>query len=173
MEYFKVTTMGSGCIRSTKQLNSRIRDVMGNVSDKDMILEEYNYRKSEDSKYTVDDAVQVIFEFKRNLVGYNLPKIIFAINDIQKLIFERFSYTPGDYSSFAVHLESFFELPALSYLEEYGIPFHISQKIINDIKLNEQDDLDDVIRKINFKQCNKIHVRLYKGVYKNVTMAFS
>ncbi|MBQ4852148.1 DEAD/DEAH box helicase [Pseudoalteromonas sp. MMG012] len=151
MEYFKVTTMGSGCIRSTKQLNSRIRDVMGNVSDKDMILEEYNYRKSEDSKYTIDDAVQVIFEFKRNLIGYNLPKIIFAINDIQKLIFERFSYTPGDYSSFAVHLESFFELPALSYLEEYGIPFHISRKIINDIKLNEQDDLDDVIRKIKEK----------------------
>lgn len=147
-DYFKVTTMGSGCIRSTKQLNSRIRDIMRKVSDKDMILDEYNYRKSKDSKYTVDDAVQVIFEFKRNLVGYNLPKIIFAINDIQKLIFERFDYTPGDYSSFAVHLESFFELPALSYLEEYGVPFHISKKIINDINLNEQDDLDDVIHKI-------------------------
>lgn len=147
-DYFKVTRMGSGCIRSAKHLNNRLRDIMRKESDKDMILEEYNYRKSEDSKYTVDDAVQVIFEFKRNLVGYNLPKIIFAINDIQKLIFERFSYKAGDFSTFAVHLESFFELPALSYLEEYGIPFHISKKIINDIKLNEQDDLDDVIRKI-------------------------
>jgi replicative superfamily II helicase len=156
-DYFKVTRMGSGCIRSAKHLNNRLRDIMRKESDKDMILEEYKYRKSEDSKYTVDDAVQVIFEFKRNLVGYNLPKIIFAINDIQKLIFERFSYTAGDFSSFAVHLESFFELPALSYLEEYGIPFHISKKIINDIKLNEQDDLDDVIIKIkkNIDTINK------------------
>lgn len=147
-EYFEVTRMGAGCIRSAKHLNRRIRDVMNQKSDKDMIIDEYNYRKSENQKYTVDDAVQVIFEFKRNLIGYNLPKIIFAINDIQKLIFERYDYVPGDYTSFAIHLESFFELPALSYLEEFGVPFHVSKKIMKDINLIEQDDVDDVIRKI-------------------------
>lgn len=147
-DYFQVTRMGSGCIRSAKHLNSRIRDIMNHKSDKDMINDEYNYRKSEDDKYTVDDAVQIIFEFKRNLVSYNLPKIIYAISDIQKLIFERFNYSPGDYSSFATHLESFFQPPALSYLEEFGIPFQVSQKIMTDIQLSEHDDIDDVMRKI-------------------------
>ena len=147
-EYFQVTRMGAGCIRSAKHLNRRIRDVMNQKSDKDMIIDEYNYRKAENQKYTVDDAVQVIFEFKRNLIGYNLPKIIFAINDIQKLIYERYNYVPGDYTSFSIHLESFFELPALSYLEEFGVPFQVSKKIMKDIDLIEQDDIDDVIRKI-------------------------
>ena len=147
-DYFQVTRMGSGCIRSAKHLNRRIRDIMNHKSDKDMIIDEYNYRKSDNNNYTVDDAVQVIFEFKRNLVSYNLPKIVYAISDIQKLIFERFSYVPGDYSSFAIHLESFFQPPALTYLEEFGIPFQISQKIMKEITLTEHDDIDDVIRKI-------------------------
>ncbi|MGI2097446.1 DEAD/DEAH box helicase [Shewanella glacialipiscicola] len=156
-DHFQVTRMGSGCIRSAKHLNSRIRDVMNHKSDKDMIIDEYDYRKSDDSKYTVDDAIQVIFEFKRNLVSYNLPKIVYAISDIQKLIFERFNYIPGDYSSFTSHLESFFHPPALTYLEEFGIPFQISLKIMKNIKLNEHDDIDDVILKIkeNKKSLNK------------------
>ena len=147
-DYFQVTRMGSGCIRSAKHLNSRIRDIMNHKSDKDMIIDEYNYRKSDNNNYTVDDAVQVIFEFKRNLVSYNLPKIVYAISDIQKLIFERFNYVSGDYTSFAIHLESFFQPPALTYLEEFGIPFQISQKIMKEIMLTEHDDIDDVIRKI-------------------------
>ncbi|GAB1116859.1 MAG: hypothetical protein SwStaBPW_36020 [Shewanella algae] len=125
---------------------------MNQKSDKDMIIDEFNYRKAENQNYTVDDAVQVIFEFKRNLIGYNLPKIIFAINDIQKLIFERYNYVPGDYTTFSIHLESFFELPALSYLEEFGVPFQVSKKIMKDINLVEQDDIDDVIRKIKEKK---------------------
>ena len=147
-DYFNVTSMGSGCVRSAKHLNNRLRDIMKNKSDKEMILDEYLYRKTDNNDYTVDDAIQVIFDFKRNLVSYNLPKIIFAINDIQKIIFERFSYLPGDYSSFAVQLESFFEPPALTYLEEYGIPFQISKKILKNIRLSEQDDIDDVINRI-------------------------
>ncbi|AZQ86341.1 DEAD/DEAH box helicase [Colwellia sp. Arc7-635] len=147
-DYFNVMSMGSGCVYSAKHLNNRLRDIMNQKSDKDMIQSEYDFRVSDNANYTVDEAIQVIFDFKRNLVSYNLPKIIFAINDIQKLIFERFSYSPGDFTSFAVQLESFFEPPALTFLEEFGIPFQVSKKILKNINLNEQDDVDEVIRKI-------------------------
>jgi hypothetical protein len=154
-KYFNVSTLGGGCVRSAKHLRSRIRDVMNNVTDQKMIENEYTFRKKIDSSYRVDEAVQVVFAFKRNLISYNLPKIIYAINDIQKEIFPRFGYSVGDYTAFVVKLENFFELPSLTILEEFGIPFQVSKKIVNYSKLTEEDSVDDVIVKI--KQSSNTH----------------
>jgi hypothetical protein len=152
-KYFNVSVLGGGCVRSAKHLTSRIRDVMNNLSDEDMIKNEYIYRKNIDDDYKVDEAVQVVFSFKRNLISYNLPKIIYAINDIQNEIFTRFNYGSGDYAAFVVKLESFYELPSLTVLEEFGIPFQVSKKIVKLVQLTEEDDVDDVILKV--KQSKK------------------
>lgn len=68
-----------------------------------------------------------------------MPKIIYAISDIQELIFKRFSYPFGDYKSFAPTLENFYFPAAVNSLEEFGIPNQITKKIL---KHNNFDDLD-------------------------------
>ncbi|CNG51363.1 TPA: hypothetical protein PXR51_002636 [Yersinia enterocolitica] len=122
---------------------------MNHESDLKLIDDEYSYWVKRNSNYTADDAVQVIFDFKRNLVSYNLPKIILAINDVQKLIFSRFNYTFGDYTSFSHALEAHFEIPTLVTLEEFGIPMQISKKITKLANVTVDDDIDEALEKIN------------------------
>jgi len=144
---FGISNMGGG-IRSASQLERKLRKVIDRTEDKTLIQDDYDYWHGKNQTYTIDDAVQSIFDFKRNLVGYNLPKIILAISDIQENIFTRYGYSSGNYKAFAYSLESFFEIPALTTLEEFGIPFQISKKIENAIYLTSEDDIDLVISKI-------------------------
>lgn len=146
-QYFLSPHMRSS-VKTASQLNKKIRNIINHASDKDLIQDDYDYWIQRDSFYTVDNAVQVLFDFKRNLVGYNLPKIILAINDIQEYIFERLNYNYGNYIPFAHNLESFYEIPAITTLEEFGIPFEISKKISERIGLTFDDDIDSTIIKI-------------------------
>ena len=147
-KYFGVNRMSSS-VRSDKHLNNRLRSIIKLESDKSLIDKEFNFRHGNDSEYTVDEAVQTIFDFKRNLIGYNLPKIILAINDIQEYIFRGKGYFDyGNYEAFARSLESFYEIPAINTLEEFGIPFEVSKKISARIDLTSDDDIDSTISKI-------------------------
>lgn len=153
-EYFSISRMGNGTVKSASQLHNRLRSIMNHESDLDLINKEYSYWIEKDADYTVDDAVQIIFDFKRNLVSYNLPKIIFAINDIQKLIFTRFNYSFGDYTNFCHALEAHFELPTLVTLEEFGIPMQISKKIAKVADITSEDNIDITLGKIKSKASN-------------------
>lgn len=144
---FGISNMGGG-IRTASQLERKLRKVIDKTEDKILIQDDYDYWHGKNKTYTIDDAVQTIFDFKRNLVGYNLPKIILAISDIQENIFAKYGYRSGNYKAFAYSLESFFEIPALTTLEEFGIPFQVSKKIENSIYLTSDDDIDLVISKI-------------------------
>lgn len=138
-DYFNVSSMGGGTVRTPKQLNRKLIDVINKVDDKDLILQDYNFWRSGEANYSIDDAIQSVFNFKKNIINYNLPKIIYAISDIQELIFKRFSYPFGDYKSFAPTLENFYFPAAVNSLEEFGIPNQITKKIL---KHNNFDDLD-------------------------------
>lgn len=153
-EYFSISRMGNGTVKSASQLHNRLRSIMNHESDLDLINKEYSYWIEKDADYTVDDAVQIIFDFKRNLVSYNLPKIILAINDIQKLIFTRFNYSFGDYTNFCHALEAHFELPTLVTLEEFGIPMQISKKIAKVAGITSEDNIDITLGKIKSKASN-------------------
>jgi len=145
----------SSSVRSYKHLNNRLRSIIQLESDKSLIKKEFDYRFRNNSEYTVDEAVQTIFDFKRNLIGYNLPKIILAINDIQEYIFRGKGYFDyGNYEAFAYSLESFYEIPAITTLEEFGIPFEISKKISERINLTSDDDIDSTIDKIKTAYTN-------------------
>ncbi|MCG3658054.1 DEAD/DEAH box helicase [Aliarcobacter butzleri] len=152
-QYFLSTHMKNS-VKTASQLNRKIRNIINHTSDRDLIQEDYNYWSQRDWSYTVDNAVQVLFDFKRNLVGYNLPKIILAINDIQEYIFKGLNYSYGNFIPFAHSLESFYEIPAITTLEEFGIPFEISKKISERINLTSDDDIDSTIDKIKTAYAN-------------------
>ncbi|EMC9754147.1 hypothetical protein WDR88_003107 [Enterobacter cloacae] len=160
-EYFAIGSMGNRPVKSPSHLHTRLRSIMNHESDFKLIDDEYSYWKERSLDYTVDDAVQVIFDFKRNLVSYNLPKIILAINDIQKLIFGRFKYNFGDYTSFCHALEAHFELPTLITLEEFGIPMQIAKKIARVANITIDDDIDAALYKIKKNAGNG---KLFEGL---------
>ena len=129
-KYFNVSSMGGGAVRSDTQLHKKIIDVINKVDDKILIIRDQKFWAGRSPDYNFDDAIQAVFNFKKNLINYNLPKIIYAISDIQELIFKRFSYPFGDYKSFASTLENFYFPPAVNSLEEFGIPIQITKKIL-------------------------------------------
>ncbi|EHM7712426.1 DEAD/DEAH box helicase, partial [Salmonella enterica subsp. enterica serovar Livingstone] len=144
-EHFNISSMGGGTVRSASQLHRKLCDVINRVDDKDLILDDFRFWHGRDVTYTVDDAVQGVFSFKKNLVNYNLPKIIYAISDIQETIFKRFEYPYGDYKPFAATLENFYFPAAINSLEEFGIPNQIAKKIINNARINDMECIDEVI----------------------------
>lgn len=147
--YFNVSSMGGGTVRTIPQLNRKIIDIINKVDDKNLIIQDYNFWRGTDQKYSIDAAVQSVFNFKKNLVNYNLPKIIYAISDIQEVIFNRFEYAYGDYKPFAVSLENFYLPSAINALEEFGIPNQIAKKVIERTDIEDLESIDSVIEALS------------------------
>lgn len=148
-EYFNVGSMGGGTVRSAAQLFKKLIDIINKVDDKTMIFQDYKFWGKANKDYTVDDAVQSVFNFKKNLVNYNLPKIIYAISDVQEVIFKRFEYSYGDYMPFAVSLENFYLPAAINALEEFGIPNQVAKKVIEQTEFEDIDNIDSVIDELS------------------------
>ncbi|SFO00295.1 DEAD/DEAH box helicase [Xenorhabdus japonica] len=146
-KHFNISSMGGGTVRSASQLHRKLLDIINKVDDKDLILQNYSYWNGRDKSYSVDDSVQAVFNFKKNLVNYNLPKIIYAISDVQEVIFKRFEYPFGDYKPFAASLENFYYPAAINSLEEFGIPNQVAKKFVenNKNKIADIDSIDSVI----------------------------
>ena len=66
--------------------------------------------------------------------------------------YKKFDMPAGDYSYYAMSVESLFYDPALVCLEEYGIPLEISRKIEKNICFNGNLDLTiDKLKSINIQ----------------------
>ena len=146
-DHFGISSMGGNSVRSGSQLNRKLLDIINKVDDKDLILDNYSYWSGQNNIYSIDDAVQAVFNFKKNLVNYNLPKIIYAVSDIQEVIFKRFGYSYGDYKPFASTLENFYFPAAINALEEFGIPNQVAKKFVahNKNKIPDINSIDSVI----------------------------
>ncbi|HBJ3897588.1 DEAD/DEAH box helicase [Acinetobacter baumannii] len=147
--FFNITSMASGSVRTERQLYRKLIDIIKKVDDKELIKQEYNYWKKKDSTYTIDDAIQSVFSIKKNLISYNLPRLIYAINDIQEFIFNLYNLNHGDYKAFAVSLENFYLPSAINSLEEFGIPHQISRKIFEHHFFDDPDNIDLVLNHLD------------------------
>lgn len=147
-DYFNVSRMAGGTVRSKEQLNRKLIDIIRQAEDKDLIFSDFTYWNKVDSEHSVDDSVNNIFKFKKNVVNYNLPKIIYAISDIQKEIFNRYGFNFGDYQVFASTLENFYYPSAINSLEEFGIPSQISKKLLDNIEFENVESIDSVMERL-------------------------
>lgn len=147
-KYFKVSSMGGGTVRSQAQLYKKLVDIINMVDDKLLIIEDFKYWSQNIKDHTIDDSVQSVFNFKKNLVHYNLPKIIRAISDIQEYTFKKFSLPHGDYMSFSSSLENFYLPAAINSLEEFGIPSQVARKLVERANFEDVDNIDSVISEL-------------------------
>lgn len=143
-KHFNISAMAGGAVRSEKQLNRKLLDIIKQVDDKILIKNDYDYWSKKKS-YSVDDAVQNVFNFKKNLINYNLPRIIYAINDIQEFVFKHYDYSYGNYKQFVVALENFYGPASINALEEFGIPNQVAKKIIKNSDIEDVNNIDSVL----------------------------
>jgi hypothetical protein len=72
----------------------------------------------------VEDAL----EFLRNWASFHVPRSLSALQRIQAEVYGRLGMRAGDYSVFAVRLESLLLTPSLAALDEYGLPLAIVER---------------------------------------------
>lgn len=84
---------------------------------------------------SVDAAVELAMEFRRNWASYHAPRYLYALDLIQKEVFGRLGLARGDYTVYASSLENLFQPAEIMSLDEYGLPAEIGLKLRNGIAL--------------------------------------
>jgi hypothetical protein len=101
-----------------------------------------------------DDSIENTLDFLKQWANYHFPKFLRALHRIQESVFIRQKREPGNYLHFADQVESWFMPATFIALEEYGIPYQITNKIAKD--LGPLDDLDSILK----------HLKLLKNLEK-------
>lgn len=91
-----------------------------------------------------DEAVEDVLEFARNWAGFNFPRLLMALDRIQRVVLSDRGLTPGRYAFYASEVEALFQPRSAIALEEYGIPLQVSLSLNDLIDLSAP--LDDVLQ---------------------------
>lgn len=146
-------------VYSAKQLAYKTNVLMHNRNTRARVeaeLEPGQYRAE-----TPDEAVERVLEFDRNWAGFELPRLVMALSRIQEYVFRRKFGISGNYSFFAVRLESLFRNPVAVALEEYGLPIQVTDKIEQIVKLS--DDLDAALLEMKMLPAEQLNLNSFEA----------
>lgn len=76
-----------------------------------------------------DIAVQKTLDFMRLWAAFHFPRLLRAIDLIQRDVLTRLELPPGNYDSYANHVETLFLDSAIFALDEYGVPLELARKL--------------------------------------------
>lgn len=139
-EFLGAKNKSSTAVKSHDQLCYKIWQIVCGNSIKDMIMKEI------ENGSNADEAVEDTLEFIRSWATFNFPRYIRALDNIQKSVFSELGYKPGNFSPFADSIENLRMYPAVTALDEYGLPHQITLKIANHLSLEK--GLDFVLKEI-------------------------
>jgi hypothetical protein len=89
------------------------------------------------------DAIERVLKFLRQWCEFHFPKFLGALERIQRSVFERRNMKPGDYRLFGGMVKHLFMHPAVTVLEEYGLPYKLTLQVLQKHDLG--DDVDSII----------------------------
>lgn len=135
--HFGGQRLGAGSARSPKQLALRIRRLSQKQSIAELI------RQERDVLTDPDTAVQSVLDFVRLWATFHFPRLLRAMERIQRHVYEGRNLRPGGYGVYAAQVESLFLGPHVVPLEEYGVPLEVGRKLAR--FLNQQMSLDEAI----------------------------
>lgn len=95
---------------------------------------------------TIDDRIELAFDFSRFWLSHNLPALIVAVDRIVREVQLRRGIDPCNYAPYARRVESGFMRPLLLSLEEYGVPAEISLRLLPPSR--DDESLDDVLNQL-------------------------
>ncbi|MBJ7340631.1 DEAD/DEAH box helicase [Mycolicibacterium sp.] len=93
---------------------------------------------------TLDDRIELAFDFSRFWLSHNLPALIIAVDRITREIQLRRGLDPCNFAPYAGRVESGFMRPLLLSLEEYGVPAEVSLRVLPP-QSNHEESLDTVL----------------------------
>lgn len=102
---------------------------------------------------TVDDRIELAFDFLRYWIDHNLPILLRAVSLIAGEVLEGKNISPGNFTAFAARVEAGFQPPLLVTLEEFGIPVNVSRKLIQLIP--RYDSLDGLLGSLRLLDINQ------------------
>jgi hypothetical protein len=141
-EYFNGSRLSRGSARTSSQLATMISLLRDRPPTHKMISEFLPYASN-----SADEAVSRINDFYRLWATFHFPRLLRAIDRIQREVLTRFHLRPGSYEFFASSVESLFLPPALLALDEYGLPLEIARKL--EKRLNATDGLDAALQALH------------------------
>jgi hypothetical protein len=114
---------------------------------------------------SVDEAIERILQFDRNWASYDFPRFLMALDAIQRYILTSVGQPCGDYKFYASRVESLFKHPLLKSLDEFGIPFEIGLKLVDDLGLPE--DIDIALKMIKSSRIDKADYKPFELILLN------
>ena len=123
-------------ISSAKQLAfqisrlSKLRDITKVLTEE--IQNSWNQSPSQ--------AVETTLKMLRQWGEFHFPRYLTALGRIQEAVFTKAGLEPGDYSVFASAVKHLFMHPAATVLEEYGIPYKLTNSIVQRYDLGDNID---------------------------------
>lgn len=141
--HFDASRLGAGSARSARQLALRIRRLSQREPLGRLI------RLERDADENPDAAVQSVLDFVKLWATFHFPRLLRAMDRIQRHVYESYGQPAGRYGLYAAQVESLFLGSHVVPLEEYGIPLELGRKISR--LLNARMTLDealDVVRRL-------------------------
>jgi hypothetical protein len=138
--HFEGGRLAAGSVRSASQLAYLINSLRTAPSAADMIRSQLGYVGDP------DETVQRVLDFLRLWANFHFPRLLRALDRIQKDVFARAGYESGDFEYFARSVENFFLESEIVALDEYGVPIEIGRKLRR--VLESQGNLDATLLKL-------------------------
>lgn len=126
-------------VSSGKQLAWKINRFRNTRSIHRLILEELAQQGEPDADAAVEDTL----EFVRFWPTFNFPRLLMALDRIQREVLGARGRPTGDYAAFATSIENYFVPAGIAALDEYGVPLQIAMRIAS--SLDDVEDLDAVL----------------------------
>ena len=133
---------GSDGIYSAEQLNFKMRQLQYEIQNGVDVLIAKEFSNKKYCK-NADEAIESVLTFLRQWGEFNFPRLLKAINDIQKFVLSKYGRKTGEYTAYIEKVRQLFLPLSATLLEEYGIPFQITLKIEEKVHLG--DNPDDII----------------------------
>jgi len=138
--FFNGAKLASSSVSKPNQLAFLVSDLKRHPSTKEMIESQMEYWKD------IEKAVPRTLDFLRLWATFHFPRLLLAIDRIQRDVLGRAKMRAGNFEAYAAAAESLFLDSTLLALEEYGLPLEIAKKLVG--YLQPDGDLDAVLARL-------------------------
>jgi hypothetical protein len=145
-------------ISSGAQLAFRIQQLRAAASTHDLISEVL--RTDTGAKGQPDQAVRIALDFQRKWAMFHFPRLLMAIDAIQREVLTRARRPAGSYSRYAADVENLFLPAELVGLDEYGLPIQLGLKLRRNLQLGE--GMDAAIESLRLLKVKQLALSLFE-----------
>jgi hypothetical protein len=138
--FFNGGKLASGSVTNAKQLAVLILQLRSGPTTKELIAKQMEFWND------VEKSVTRTLDFLRLWATFHFPRLLVAIDRIQKDVLGRAGFPTGNFEAYAAAAENLFLDSTLLALEEYGLPLEISRRL--EYELAPNGDLDEVLERL-------------------------